>query len=389
MTIRSRAFVSSTAVAFLLVSLGAACDDSDGDSGQFADGGTDANDSNDSNASETGTADANAVAPQVTANNPTNSAASVALNASVSVTFDMAMDRDSLNANSFMLKLGNTAVPGTVIYGSRTAVFRPSARLAASTLYTATITTAVKSGLGVPMAANHTFGFTTGTNVAAPLPVNLASAGNFVILAKSAISTVPPSVITGNIAVSPASATAITEFSLIADPSAQFSKSSQVTGNVYAANYAAPTPANLTAAVSDMELAFTDAAGRAADVTELGAGDIGGKTLAPGVYSWASGLLIPTDLALTGTATDVWIFQVAQNLTMSSGKSITLSGGALAKNVFWQVSGFVEIGTTAHFEGTVMSQTAITLRTGASIKGRLLAQTAVVLQSSTVTVPAM
>ena len=99
-------------------------------------------------------------------------------------------------------------------------------------------------------------------------------------------------------------------------------------------------------------------------------------------------MLIPTDVTLAGTATDVWIFQVAQNLTMAGEKKIILSGDALAKNVFWQVSGFVEIGTKAHFEGVVLCQTAISMRTGASINGRLYAQTAVVLQSSTVTAPA-
>jgi hypothetical protein len=99
-------------------------------------------------------------------------------------------------------------------------------------------------------------------------------------------------------------------------------------------------------------------------------------------------LLIPTDLSLNGSATDVWIFQVAQDLTMSNGTSVLLTGGALPKNVFWQVSGQVDLGTTVHFEGVVLSQTAITLGTGASVEGRLLAQTAVVLRSSTVVEPA-
>jgi hypothetical protein len=137
-----------------------------------------------------------------------------------------------------------------------------------------------------------------------------------------------------------------------------------------------------------MELAFTDAAGRAPGVTELGAGNIGGMTLTPNVYKWGTGLLIPTDVTLSGSATDVWIFQIAQDLTMSSAAKIVLSGGALPKNVFWQVSGFVDLGTTAHFEGIVLSQTAITLRTGASINGRLMAQTSVDLDGDAVVEPA-
>lgn len=124
-----------------------------------------------------------------------------------------------------------------------------------------------------------------------------------------------------------------------------------------------------------------------ADVTELGAGNIGGMTLVPGVYKWGTGLLIPTNVTLAGSATDVWIFQIAQDLTVGSATSITLAGGARAKNVFWQVAGFVDVGTTAHMEGVVLSQTSITLHTGASINGRLLAQTAVDIDSSTVVEP--
>ena len=218
--------------------------------------------------------------------------------------------------------------------------------------------------------------------------VNLGSAEHFAILAKSAISTVPPSAITGDIGVSPAAATYITGFSLTADSTNTFSTSPQVTGSVYASDYTSPTPSDMTTAVSDMELAFTDAASRTPDVTELGAGDIGGMTLDPGVYQWGTGLLIPTDITLAGSATGVWIFQVAQDLTVSGATSVILAGGALAKNVFWQVSGQVELGTTAHFEGTVLGQTSLTLGTGSSINGRLLAQTAVSLDASTVVEPA-
>jgi hypothetical protein len=137
-----------------------------------------------------------------------------------------------------------------------------------------------------------------------------------------------------------------------------------------------------------MEFAFSDAAGRAPGVTELGAGNIGGMNLAPGVYQWGTGLLIPTDVTLTGNATDVWIFQIAQDLTMSSAAKILLAGGALPRHVFWQVAGLVDLGTTAHCEGVVLTQTSVTLRTGASINGRLLAQTAVNIDGSTVVEPA-
>ena len=224
--------------------------------------------------------------------------------------------------------------------------------------------------------------------VGGALAVNLRSAGNYVILAESAISTVPPAVITGDVGISPMTATSVTGFSLIADSTNVFSTSAQVTGKVYAAADAVPTPANLTTAIGDMGLAFADAAGRAPDVTELGAGSIGGMTLAPGVYKWGTGVLIATDLTLNGSATAVWIFQIAQILTVSNAVTVHLTGGALAKNVFWQVAGSVDLGKTSHFEGIVLCQTMINLRTGASLAGRLMAQTAVTLDASTVTRPA-
>jgi hypothetical protein len=223
---------------------------------------------------------------------------------------------------------------------------------------------------------------------AAGTPVSLGAAGTFAILAKSAVSTVPTSAVTGNVGVSPAAATAITGFPLTPDSTNVFSTSPQVTGKLFASDFALPTPANLTLAIGDMQLAFTDAAGRASTVTELGAGNIGGMTLVPGVYKWGTGLLIPTNVTLTGGATGVWIFQIGQDLTVSSGAKIMVAGGALPKNVFWQVAGLVELGTTAHVDGVILSQTAITLRTGASVNGRLLAQTAVNIDGSTVVQPA-
>ncbi len=234
---------------------------------------------------------------------------------------------------------------------------------------------------------NTTGGGTAGNTASTGHVVNLGTASTFAMLAQTGVATVPTSAVTGNVGVSPAAATYITGFSLTADSTSVFSTSPQVTGKVYAADYAAPTPSNLTTAISDMQLAFTDAAGRAPDVTELGAGSIGGMTLTPGVYKWGTGLLVPTDVTLNGSATDVWIFQIAQDLTVSSGAKILLTGGAVPGNVFWQVAGLAALGTTAHLEGTLLGQTSITLQTGASIKGRLLAQTAVSIDGSAVVQP--
>jgi len=218
-----------------------------------------------------------------------------------------------------------------------------------------------------------------------PAAVNLGSAANYVILAKSAISNVPTSAITGDLGLSPAAASFITGFALNLPAGSAFSTSAQVTGNVYASDYAVPTPNNLTVAIGDMMTAYTTAAGRVnPDYTELAAGAIGGLTLPPGLYKWSNTVTIGSDVTLTGGPTDVWIFQIAGGITQASATHVILSGGALASNVFWQVFGVVNIGTTAHIEGQILSQTSITLGTGASANGRLMAQTAVTLAGNTV-----
>jgi hypothetical protein len=181
----------------------------------------------------------------------------------------------------------------------------------------------------------------------------------------------------------------MTGFGLIADATNTFSTSSLVTEKIYAADYAPPTPAKMTTAVSDMETAFTDAAGRTSpNFTELGGGDISGKTLLPGLYKWGTGVLITNaGITLAGGPNDVWIFQIAGDLIVNNGAKVTLLGGAQAKNIFWQVSGKATLGTTADVKGIILSQTLISMNTGATLSGRALAQTAVTLIANTVTAP--
>ena len=327
--------------------------------------------------------------PTVRSTTPASGASDVAINSSATVTFSEPMDAASIMATTFTVTTGTpeVLVPGTVLYRGTTATFWPAAQLAANTTFTATVTTAALSANAIPLAANYVWTFTTGDTRSPGTPVELGTAGDFVILAQSGISNISTSAITGDLALSPAAASFITGFALTADATNVFATSTQVTGQIFAADYAPPTPTNLTAAVGDMRLALTDAASRAPDVTELGAGNIGGLTVARGVYAWGTDLLIPNDVTLTGTATDVWVFQVAGNLTMSSGARIVLTGGALPENVFFQVTGLVDLGTTAHAEGVILCATAITLRTGASVTGRLMAGTAVTLDGSTVEAP--
>ena len=217
------------------------------------------------------------------------------------------------------------------------------------------------------------------------VPVDLGSAGNFVILSKSGITDVPASAITGNIGTSPITGASITGIGC-----------GEVTGLIFTVDAAGPacrvtSPVMLTTAISDMETAYTDAAGRVLpDYIELGAGNIAGMTLIPGLYKWGTPVLIPTSVTLDaqGDPNAVFIFQLAQTLDVGNGAAITLRGGALAKNIFWQVAGKTTLGTTADFKGIILCATAIALKTGASLDGRALAQTAVTLQMNAVTQPA-
>ena len=215
-----------------------------------------------------------------------------------------------------------------------------------------------------------------------PAVVNLGVAGNFVILSKSGITNVFKSTVNGDVGTSPITGAAI------------HLTCTEVNGTIYSVNAAGPLPcrvtnaSRLTTAVGNMQSAYTNAAGRTnPDFMNLGAGNLGGRTLTPGLYKFTSAVVIPTNITISGGPNDVWIFQIAGTLNVSSAVKVTLSGGARAKNIFWQVSGAATLGTTSHFEGIILGKTGINLRTGASIHGRLLAQTAVTLQKNTVIRP--
>jgi hypothetical protein len=219
-------------------------------------------------------------------------------------------------------------------------------------------------------------GDNNGTHLVA---VNLGLTANYAILSQSGITDVSPSSVTGNVGSSPITGAAI------------LLSCAEVNGTIFSVDAAGPLPcritnaSGLTTAVGDMQTAYTDAAGRInPDYLNLGAGNIGGLTLSPGLYKWTSAVIIPSNITLAGGPNDVWIFQIAGTLNLASTVKVFLQGGAQAKNIFWQVSGATTLGTASHFEGTILDQTGINLLTGASINGRLLAQTAVVLQMSTV-----
>ena len=324
--------------------------------------------------------------PVVNSTDPLNNATSVARTKVVSIVFSEPMNTTTINANTFTLMAGTTPITGAVVYSGTTATFTPANTLSVNTTYTATITTAAKDVAGNALAANTVFSFTTGGTTALLAPVNLGAAGNYVILAKTAINNNPTSAITGDMGLSPAATSFITGFALTNGTG--FATATQVVGNVYAADMADPTPINLTTAVNNMITAYNDAAGRPSpDFSELGTGNIGGRTLTPGLYKWTSTVTMPSSLTISGGANDVWIFQISGDLTMSSAVNITLTGGAQAKNIFWQVAGQATFGTTSHFEGIILSMTGITFQTGASMNGRALAQTAVILDANAITKP--
>ncbi|MDB5867706.1 MAG: hypothetical protein JWP96_38 [Polaromonas sp.] len=342
-------------------------------------------------------------APTVTKTSPGNGATKVATSTNVggnltgtviTATFSQWMDPATFFSSpagtlrTFTLKETNGSnVPGTVAMNAENTVaaFTPSASaLIPNTSYTATVTTAAKNADGIAMVDPVVWSFTTSaTPFTAHAPVSLGSAGNFAILSKTGITDVYASAITGDVGTSPITGAAL------------LLTCGEVTGKIYVVDASGPLPCaindatTLTAAVGDMQTAYSNAEGRVLpDFNELGAGEIGSLTLVPGLYKWGTDLLISTDVTLTGGPNDIWIFQVAGQLKQASATRITLAGGALAKNIFWQVADSASIGTTAHFEGVLMGKTLAAVNTGASVSGRLLAQTAVTLQKNTVTQPA-
>lgn len=339
---------------------------------------------------------ADTTAPSVSATTPSDTVIDVAPNRSISAAFDESLNPASISPSSFTLTAdaGATSINGIISYADKLLTFKPSNNLAVNTLYTATLSTSIADLADNPLAASYSWTFTTGASLAAgPKPVNLLSAANFVILSKTGITNVPVSNITGNIGASPITATAMDNITC-----------TEITGTIYGSDAAytgsgdiscfkgAAADITLVAnAVLDMGTAYNDAKGRLSpDHTELHAGDISGKTLVPGLYKWGTNVLINTDVTLASDANDVWIFQIAGDVIQAADTSVILSGGAVAKNIFWQVEGGtgVALDTNASFTGIVLAEKGITVNTGTAVNGRLFSQTAVTLNMNTITQPA-
>lgn len=385
-----------------------------------------------------GTAGANATNPTVITANPRNlatgvptsieswSAASgvVSSGTLVTATFNAAMDPATLNSapagtlSTFTLKTttGSVNVPGTVAMNTANTVatFTPSAAaLTANTSYTATITTAAKNtGSVMAMPKSVAWSFTTkATVITGQAPVNLLTAGDFALLANTALTCngLCPGLIdkvTGNIGTT--AAASIAGFTVVVDALNDFATAVEVAspGKIYTPDYTGgaigstnATVAKMVLAGTDMTLAYNDASGRTAGVGTFlnrAGGLLDGLTLSPGVYTWDTGNVTSSaasSLTLSGGPDDVWVMQVSGYFRPGNGSNVILSsptGGALpqAKNIFWVVAGSdATLGTTAHIEGVILTAGYITLNQSATVNGRLLAQTAVTIDG-TVTQPA-
>lgn len=307
--------------------------------------------------------------PTVISTSPDEAATNVSVTHRVTATFSRPMDPATLTTSSFTVRQGATTISGTVSYAGNTATFLSDAPLSLSLEYTGTITTAAADPQGAALATDYTWRFTTGA--CSQAPVALLSAASYAVLAGSTVTNTGPTELTGDLGVSPG--TAVVGF-----------PPGTLTGTMHAGDAAAAQ------AQLDLTAAFNDAAGRTlCPIIKIG--NIGGLTLTPGLYKSTSGYDISgTNLILDaqGDADAVFIFQMATTLTTSTGLGVTLTNGATARNVFWQVGSSAVFGTNSAFKGTVMADQAITLPTGASLDGRALARIGgITLDANTIVAP--
>ncbi|WP_338644891.1 Ig-like domain-containing protein [Flavobacterium sp. KS-LB2] len=318
-------------------------------------------------------------APNVTTTDPANNASGVPLNKNIIANFSMVMDPLTINTTTFTLKNGSAIVTGTVSYLGTTATFNPNSDLLPGTTYTATINTGARNLSSVPLANDYVWEFSTNTAVVGNT-VNLGSAERFGILAGVGVSNNAGFSIINNmdVGISPGVRSSITGF-----PPAVI-----VNGAIYASDDIAPVgiAAMLTQAKLDLTNAYLFAEGASYSAPITVSGDQGGKTLVAGIYKSTSTLLVQNgDLTLSGSATDVWIFQIASAFTTvgGAGGNIKLTGGALAKNVFWQTGSSATIGDYTSFVGNILALQSITMGSYSTAQGRMLARNGAVVMTHT------
>ncbi|WP_413998531.1 Ig-like domain-containing protein [Flavobacterium sp. W1B] len=320
------------------------------------------------------------VAPKVVSTDPLNNASSVALNKKITADFSMLMDPSTINDTNFTLKNGTTTITGIVTYSGTIATFSPSSDLVTGTTYTATIKAGAKNLAGTPLANDYVWTFNTNAPIIGGAVINLGTAARFGILAGVGVSNNAGFSVINNldVGISPGVRSSVTGF-----PPATI-----VGGAIYASDDIAPAgiAAMLTQAKLDLTNAylFVEGASYSAPITV--AGDQGGKTLVAGIYKSTSTLLVQNgDLTLSGSATDVWIFQVASAFTTvgGAGGNIILSGGAQAKNIYWQTGSSATIGNYTNFSGNILALQSITMGDHAKATGRMLARNGAVIMTHT------
>jgi len=336
----------------------------------------------------------------VQSTNPSANASNVCPNAAINATFNVPsgfrMDPLTVTTATFTVvgppPASASVVASSVVLDSATgriATFTPQSPLAISTTYTATIKGGANGVKDTAIPANtmlsdFIWSFTTASSTATcnppppPSAVPLGSASTYGIMSTSAITSTGPTLINGNVALSPGTSQGIPP--------------PQVNGVIHVNDAAAAQ------AKADLLVAYNylKALPPGVGPNSLGGGaDLSGKTLPPGTYTSATTILIggpaPVTLDAGGNANAVWVFQIGSSLTTVTG-SVLLTGGAQAKNVFWVPTADATIGTNTIFQGTIVAGRDVTSNTGAVINGRILAgaigAATVALQSTTVNVPA-
>ncbi|UFH45552.1 Ig-like domain-containing protein [Flavobacterium galactosidilyticum] len=352
--------------------------------------------------------------PTIIATDPLNNVINVNLLKTITANFSVAMDPATINASSFTLKQGTTAVLGTVSYSGVTASFDPTVALQEGKVYTATITIAAKNTAGIPLATNYVWNFTTTVTppvVVLPPSISLGTAAMFGAFGGNAGITNQGlnTVINNGSLGTTAASTLVTGFH---DANAIYTETPLNVGNVTGRIYTAPpAPGTATSfAVASQGLLDANAAYLSISPAskpggiDPGAGELGGLTLAPGVYKSASGTFKISNGNLTldaqGDPNATWIFQTAAGLTVgiagpTGAKSIIMKNGALAKNVFWYVGTAATINGAGGgvMVGTIIANAGVTFSTSGNaaqtvLNGRAISLVAsVTMVNTTVNVP--
>ncbi len=316
-------------------------------------------------------------APTVSSTTPTDGATGVSLSAAANATFSEAMDPATITTATFAVTGPDTTpVTGKVSYdvSSQIATFTPASALAASTTFTATITTGGKDLAGNALTSDFVWSFTTGST-AGPAPIDLGAASSFAVLAQATVTNAGPTVLDGDLGLNPGGS--VTGF-----------PPGTVNGTIQIDN--APAIAGIASLMTAYNTGILLPAGTAVS------GDIGGQVLPPGLYTAPTSLFITSgDLTLDahGDANAIWIFQIGSTLiTTTDVGNVILANGAQASNVFWLVGSSATIGIGTTFQGTILANTSITVTTGATLNGRALAGAvassgAVTLDTNSFTLP--